>query len=82
MEQTWYLTERMVLGITSDFFTGMDELKPLSCFYWLTIFFAPDLYDPFMVVAIIYLYLILLLLLVFFFFFLWGGWWGGVIRSI
>ena len=31
--------------------------------------FAPDLYDPFMVVAIIYSYLILSLLLVFFLFF-------------
>ena len=38
MEQTRYLTERMVLCITSDFITGMDELKPLLCFYWLTIF--------------------------------------------
>ena len=62
MEQTWYLTKRMVLCITSDVITGMDELKPLSCFSGCsrcviidkTVIFAPYLYDPFMVVAVIY----------------------------
>ena len=29
------VTERMVLCIISDVITGMDELKPFSCFYWL-----------------------------------------------